>query len=603
MIRLVLAFLIAASWIGLWRGTAESAEPSVTATGPYGHVHFPSLTPGSDNAIQLLSPSLVVEGVAETQVSGRNPIEHHLLHDNSPAFIDTSQFRELSGPERTAGFVRLDPNLAFPDDPIDVWPGHSTGVDLRQIPKTTNVRLTSISELDDDLPPLEEELWYHGGSYLYAPEGDRLFCHPSEGVVHSQALRLPEDWEKPRPLTAFQEFIGADPIRPWCGLKWFGEEGFQWEPRFVGYGSYELFGVAIDQNNQRDALIGHQLLVDLDLRLTGTERFHMQFRPLGRKNTGGSAFRLTDPSGYVDNSTGIPDRWWFEFEWYSVFGGILDDPFKPRDFHFTVGKFPFSLQNNLLINDDITGIAINKNTLLVEPFSNVNILGFYGLDDVDAIGGASSETAGVNVSADYHHAFLEVAYAYLDHSAGSGADANYAAFSLTKLYGAATIAVRELFKWGDQDVFGNGQLYVLETNLSRHFSHEFQCRTGFEHAVYYLNVFHANDGWTPISGGNFDRLRSTFEINPLVAISSGRRPVDTTGVALGAQLFRHHDDQSLIPELVYESPTGDAVWGGGLTYQRKITARSFLQARGVVAVSGNDLFDREGIFVSTFIIF
>ena len=26
----------------------------------------------------------------------------------------------------------------------------------------------------EPLPPLEDELWWHGGSYLYAPEGDRL---------------------------------------------------------------------------------------------------------------------------------------------------------------------------------------------------------------------------------------------------------------------------------------------------------------------------------------------------------------------------------------------------------------------------------------------
>lgn len=35
-------------------------------------------------------------------------------------------------------------------------------------------RTTRLNELNEPLPPLEEELWLHGGSYLYAPEGDRL---------------------------------------------------------------------------------------------------------------------------------------------------------------------------------------------------------------------------------------------------------------------------------------------------------------------------------------------------------------------------------------------------------------------------------------------
>ena len=482
-------------------------------------------------------------------------------------------------------------------------------IDLRRSADSFGVGHVHLSNLSEDwdenepLPPLEEELWLHGGAHLYEPEGDKRNWPNHEAEQHFQVLRLPEDWREPRPLTAFQQFLGTDPVLSWPGQQWFGEEGFQWEPRFVGHGSYELFGIALEQGDRRNDGIGHQLLVDFDLRWTGTERAHVQFRPLGRKNSGGSFFQLSNPAGYQDNSTGIPDRWWVEGEFYSLFGGVLHDQFTPRDYHFVVGKFPIALHNSLLINDDVTGVAVNKNTILLSPFSNINVQGFYLIDDVDAIDGASSEFAGTHLTADYRHALFEATYAYLDHTRGSGRDAHYAAFSGTQFFGTLTLAARTLWKWGDDVGRGNGRLHVLESSYHRRFSHALEHSTGIEHGVFYANAFQASQGWNSISGGNFDRLRRSFEANPLVAITSGRPAVKTTGVALGVQLFRCHEDESFIPEVSFESPDGPAVWAFGMTYLRKLTARVYLDARGVVAFSDDERFDREGVFVSTFVIF
>lgn len=456
---------------------------------------------------------------------------------------------------------------------------------------------------EDPLPPLEEELWLHGGSYLYEPEGDRLNW-PSEGSdEHYQVLRLPEGWVAPQPLTAFQEFLGADPIYPWLGLQWFGSEGYQWEPRFVAYGSYELFGIAFEQGHRRQDGIGHNLLVDLDLRVTGTERCHVQFRPLGRKNTGGSFLQLNDPVHYDDNSTPVPDRYWFEGEFYSIFAGLLNDPFAPRDLHFVIGKFPFSLHNGLLMNDDVLGVVINKNTLLIPPFSNINIQAFYACGDVDSDTAPSPELFGLHATADCQHALIEATYAELHDSPGPGHDARYAAASGTQFFGPLTLAGRTLFKWGDQTGRGDGQLFVLESNLTRHFSEGIAGLTGIDHGVFYFNLFKATRGWTSISGGNVDRLRSTFEVDPLLTIALGRDPADAIGGALGVQLFRNDEDESFVPEIAYEAPGGTSVWGAGLRYLRKTGPRTFLEARGVRTWSRDRRFEREGVFVSTFIVF
>jgi len=459
--------------------------------------------------------------------------------------------------------------------------------------------LEEVSPDDEPLPPLEEELWMHGGSYLYAPEGDRLAWPGHDEHAHYQLLRLPECWQEPRPLTFFADFLGADPIRQYPRLHWPGCEGYAWEPRFVGYGSYEVLGLAFEENNRRQDGLGHQLLVDLDLRLTGTERFHVQFRPLGRGNTGGSFLQLNDPVTYIDNSTAEPDRYWFEGELHSMFSTFLD-PFAVRDVHVVAGRFPFVLHNALLMNDDILGLVVNKNTIYFGNLSNLNVQVFYGAKDVDTFRDADARTVGVHASADYKRVLIESTYAFVAHEADSSRDQHFAALSVTRLTGALTTAGRAMFKWGDAGGTGSGQLFVLETNLTRVFSDNF---AGVEYGVYYCNAFVATEGWNPISGGNFDRLRSAFEVNPLINISTRGALADTAGVALGVQLFRHHEDESIIPEIAFDVPGGEPVLGFGLRYLIKTGPRSFAQVLGVVNFSDDPRFDREGVFVSETILF
>ena len=354
--------------------------------------------------------------------------------------------------------------------------------------------IESVLVSDEPLPSLKDELRWHGGSYLYEPAGDQWYGPEDDEVQHSPVLRLPECWSKPRPITAFQQFLESDPIHPWQGLKWFGEEGFQWEPRFVGYGSYEVFGIVLAEGDRRQDGVGHQLFIELDLRITGTERAHVQFRPLGRKNSGGSFYQLSDPAGYQDKSTLIPDRWWIEGEVFSIFSSLFDDEFMPRDIHVVAGKFPFALHNFLLINDDMTGVAVNKNTLLIPPFSNLNVLGFYAFDDVDAFPGTSADVAGMHVTADLRHARFDVTYAHLQNSRDSGRDATYSAISATQMFGPLTLTGRALFKWDDEDGRGDGQLYVVESTFTRRFSDEVHSSTTVEYAVLYANVFKATSG-------------------------------------------------------------------------------------------------------------
>ncbi|MEX2359379.1 MAG: hypothetical protein WEE51_13705 [Pirellulaceae bacterium] len=466
------------------------------------------------------------------------------------------------------------------------------------IPQETPVPRASSPD-DIQLRPLDEELWLHGGSYLYAPEGDRLgWPDQHEQTAPYMKLRIPEDHRDPQPVTLFTDFLGADPIRQW-DLRWLTPEGYNWEPRFVLYGGYEMNAIALRENGQRRDGLGHQLLVDMDLRLTGTERFHAQFRPLGEGGTGGSFYQFSEPSGYIDNSTAEPQNYWFEGELHSILGSWFD-PLASLDVHMVGGKFPFALHNRLLMNDEVIGFAVNKNTIYLGNTSNLNVQYLHAAADVDNVADAESRLNGVHVSLDHRRNFYEMSYFHVETPNAPGRDQHFAAFSRTSFHGPLTLAGRAMFKFGDEAGTGDGQLFVLESNYVRVLDHQ---PLGIESAVFYCNSFASLGGWNSISGGNFNRLRAAFDVNPLVAISTGRNLGENYGASLGVQLLRLHEDESFSPEIAYESPDGNSVWGLGLRYQRKTSKRSFFEVLGVVNFSEVEELRRDGVFVSQTILF
>ncbi|MDP6444886.1 MAG: hypothetical protein QF805_13910 [Pirellulaceae bacterium] len=430
------------------------------------------------------------------------------------------------------------------------------------------------------LAPLEKELSGHAGSQLYDPA-------PSV---------LPEDWVAPQPLTGSTRFLDAGPIhvtRNPIG------DGYAWEPRFVCYGNYQLFGLALEEGNARRNAVGHQLVLDMDLRLTGTERFHVQFRPLGEDNSGGSFYQFNQPEGYVDRSHAEPDRYWVEAELHSLLAPWVS-PLAALDYQLVAGKFPFALHNRLLMNDEMLGAVVSKNNIQLAHLSNLNVQLFVGWNDVDTFVDSDAHVYGIHVAADDRRAFYEATYAFAEHSVDSRRDSHFIGLSRTKFYGPLSLAGRAMFKWGDSTGRGDGQLFVLESNYTRLLDHH---PMGVEYAVWYCNVFGASRGWNSIGGGGYNRLRTAFEVNPLVGISATAAPDDTWGIALGAQLFRHNEDESIVPEAAFQEVAGEPVLGIGMRYLRKVGPRTFVELVASFNLADDPDWERESVFASFTVLF
>jgi len=475
---------------------------------------------------------------------------------------------------------------------IPIEPGHD-------LPRTAPLNVDrpveappSTHSVKEDLPPLAAELFQHGGSYLYQAGGDRLGW-PAAGTSHHQFLRLPANWQAPDPVTAFAEFQGADPVTQYPA----GPSGYSIDPRFVAAGSYSAFGLAFQQDDVHRDAIGHQVVLDFDLQLTGTERFHVQWRPVGERMSGGSYYQFGQPDGYVDNSTVEPDRYWFEAELHSLIGPC-GDPLAAKNTSMLFGKFPFAMHNNLLMNDEILGAVISRNNIPLGQLSNFNLQAFAGFNDVDTYAGVESQVLGLHATIDHRKRLYEASYAYLN-SHGQR-DTHFLGISGTRFFGPLSVAGRALFKIGDEGGTGDSQLFVLESNFVRAFHHN--C-TGVEKGVFFSNAFWAGDGWNSIGGANFNRLRTGFEVNPLIRLSATPDSRDTLGATVGVQLFRHREDESIIPEIAVEQPNGETVYGAGLRYLRKTGAQTYLEVLGVINRGPGATYDRNGIFASHTIVF
>ena len=562
---------------------ATSASESVSALPPLSQVWQ------SEN-MGRRSPSTRGLSTAESAsqiLSGRLRTAQRMRDEELPAPTPADGAAGPSTPRTPVG--PLEPTAPA----RDLLPGQPGGGGFPQLPHDPSGGQTP-------LLPLHVELYEHGGSYLYVPEGDRLGWPDKHSGEHFETPRLPEDYVAPEPFTLFADFLGADPILPTRHLRYPGCDGFGFEPRFVGYGAYSVFHSFVEQGGQEVHGIGHNAIVDLDLRLTGTERFHVQFRPLGEGNTGGSVYLFDPDRGYVDNSNLEPARYWVEGALDSIFGGWLSD-FRAFDYNFVAGKFPLQLHNNLLMNDEILGVVLAKNTIYLGNLSNLNWQAFYGFNDVDVSADGEGQLLGTHLQWEYRSWLFEGTYAHVNHDRDPRQDADWAAISGTNYHGPWALTGRALVKWGDEGGLGNGTLFTLEANRLVAFKHPLW---GVDHAVLFANGFAASRGWESIARANFNRIRTAFEVNPLTQIAvGGPLQRDTVGASVGGQFFWDHDDQSVIPELAFEAPSGEPVFGVGVRYLRKVGERSVWEVLSLTNFSDDPQFDRRGIFSSWTILF
>ncbi len=192
--------------------------------------------------------------------------------------------------------------------------------------------------------------------------------------------------ETPRPLIELgrRQYV-AGTFSP--GINLIGQKNLIF-PALSVYGDWRS-ALAYNDNGAKElGVLATRLNLDIDLKLTSTERLHAFIRPLDK----GGLFSRHEFSADGDDDTDIQfdgnlDSLFFEGDIGSIATG-LTDTFQPFDLPFSFGLMPLVFQNGVWIEDAFTGLAASipaRNSRLLD-ISNMDITAFAAFDKVTNLG-------------------------------------------------------------------------------------------------------------------------------------------------------------------------------------------------------------------------
>ena len=376
------------------------------------------------------------------------------------------------------------------------------------------------------------------------------------------------------------------------------------------YGDWRT-AVAYNGNGGKDvAQIATRLNIDVDFKITGTERIHAFFTPIQRNNVKFTRFEFGGGDGDRRFSAEFdpnPQTLFFEGDFGSLYSGFFGKE-AGFDLPFTVGLFPLFLQNGIWANDAILGGAISfpaRNSRKL-GLSNFDVTLFAGFDNVDNKGiiGEDRRNAnvyGVTTFIDAFGGYIEGGYGLLqgvDERIG-GQLTNFVTAAYTKRYANTISNSTRMFA-----NFGNGKndegfALISENSLI----------SGLPSTLIpYANFFVGFGNPQPLVDGNGAGILKNVGINFETDALTGYPKLNDTGSnayggAIGLQYLFNLDQQILV-EVATVQPFGDPIagigaaqaqYGFGIRYQIPINRAWLFRADATYQIIEGAAEDNFGI--------
>jgi hypothetical protein len=346
-------------------------------------------------------------------------------------------------------------------------------------------------------------------------------------------------------------------------------------PGLAIYGDWRT-AVAFNQNNGEDiAQIATRVNIDVDFKITGTERIHAFFTPL---QDNAKFTRCEFGGGGVDEEKCIlefdpnPQTLFFEGDVGSIWAGLTGTE-SSFDLPVTAGLFPLFLQNGIWANDAVLGGAVSltaKNSQQL-GIPNYDITFFTAFDNVDNALIKSDVSAnrnnnianiyGVTAFIDAFDGYVETGYGLIQGVDDNvdGQLTNFLTAAYTRRYAntlSNTTRVFANFGDGEQD---EGLLFISENSII----------SGLPSTLLpYGNFFVGFENPQPLVDGNGAGLLKNVGISFETDALTGFPKLNDTGSnayggAVGLQ-YLFNLDQQLVFELATVQPFGDVVPGVGV---------------------------------------
>ncbi len=241
------------------------------------------------------------------------------------------------------------------------------------------------------------------------------------------------------------------------------------------YGDWRT-AIAFNKNNGNEvAQVATRLNIDIDLKLTGTERIHAFFTPL-QDNAQFTRYEFGGADG-DDKFSGEydfePQTLFFEGDLGSIYAGFSGTE-SSFDLPFTVGLFPLFLQNGTWANDAILGGAVTipaKNSPLFN-LSNFDITIFGAFDNVDNQGilgndRSSTHIYGITAFLDAFNGYVEAGYGLIQGLTGEldGRLTHFATVSYSRRYYNTVSNSMRFFTNQGNGEFDEGYAVIAENSL------------------------------------------------------------------------------------------------------------------------------------------
>ncbi len=460
-----------------------------------------------------------------------------------------------------------------------------------------------------------------GGAGL-AAEGAETEMAPAATKLERSQEELDSDYFRPDPTyedKAYdaesqieiyggkREVVGPRPLLE-IGRPQYTEGPFQPGTNLVGrknllfdalafYGDWRTAVAHNDNGDNEVTQIATRLNIDIDFKLTATERVHALLRPI---DGGGRFSRLEfagdDGDGKVTLETDLHfDTLFFEGDVGAIVAGLADS-YQSWDLPFAAGFFPIFFQNGIWADDAIVGLAatIPARNYRALDISNMDVTAFVAIDDVQNRGiGNNNEhnlnIYGVAVFVDALLGYFEGGAAYVD---GEDALADQSFVSLTAAFTRRyrnwlSNSVRLFWNFG-QDTDGSpqtvdGWAILVENSLITSLPTTL---------VPYFNFWIGNDRPQPLARGADGLLKNvgiTFETDALTGFPKlDDTANDTFGGAIGVE-YLFALDQQIVVEVAtvqtYGSDTGrpaqDDQYAFGVRWQLPISQAWILRADAI----------------------
>jgi hypothetical protein len=351
-------------------------------------------------------------------------------------------------------------------------------------------------------------------------------------------------------------------------------------PGLAIYGDWRT-AIAYNNNGGKDiAQIATRLNLDVDFKITGTERIHAFFTPI-QKNNKFTRFEFGGGDGdkkFSDEFDANPQTLFFEGDFGSIFSGISGTQAN-FDLPFTVGLFPLFLQNGIWANDAILGGAVSltaKNSRKL-GLANFDVTFFAGFDNVDNVGilGPNKHNAnvyGLTTFIDAFGGYIEAGYGLLqgiddpvmllEPTPLRGVDGQLTHFvtaAYTRRYGNILSNSTRVFGNFGNGVQDEGVAIISENSLI----------SGLPSTLIpYANFFVGFGNPQPLIDGNGAGILKNVGINFETDALTGYPKLNDTGSnayggAIGLQ-YLFNLDQQLVFEIATVQPFGDPIAGIGV---------------------------------------